>query len=54
MVKVENRHNSIGYNRKNLNQTSSCREASTYNNVKLDEDIFFVKTKNFLIVQEER
>ena len=51
---VENGPTSIGYIRKNLNLPDSCREHQTCNNVELDEDIFFVKTKNFPSIQEER
>ena len=39
----------LGYLRKNHKLPSSCREFQTCNNVELDDDIFFVETKNFLI-----
>ena len=44
----------MGYIRKNPNMPKSCKESSPYKNVDLDEDIFFVETNNFLIIQEER
>ncbi len=52
--KVENEVISLGYFWKNLILPNSCREHQTCNNVKLDEDIFFVETNNFPIIQEER
>ena len=39
---------------KKLNPPDSCREHQNCNNVELDEDIFFVVTKNFPNIQEER
>ena len=51
---MKNIPTSKGYISKNLNLLGICREHQTCNNVKLDEDIFFVDTKNFPIIQEER
>ena len=38
----------------NLNLPDSCSVNQTCNNVKPDEDIIFVVTKSFPIIQEEK
>ena len=50
MVEVKNSQRSLGSIKTNLNLPSSYRVVLTYNNVELDEDIFFVETKIFPIV----